>query len=72
MNKIKDIAISWWRAANPTKKQSDIAEKRLEICMRCDSRKESIVFEYVCGECGCPIGKKIFSDIKQPCPLNKW
>ena len=72
MNKIKEIAISWWRAANPTKEQSDIAQKRLEICMGCDSKKESIVFEYVCGECGCPLGKKIFSNVENPCPLNKW
>jgi hypothetical protein len=72
MNKITEIAISWWRAANPTKEQSDIAQKRLEICIGCDSRKESIVFNYVCGECGCPLGKKIFSEVEQPCPLNKW
>lgn len=72
MNKIKEIAISWWRAENPTKEQSQLAEKRLSICMKCDSRRESVVFEFVCGECGCPLGKKIFSPIGAGCPLGKW
>jgi hypothetical protein len=72
MNKIKEIAISWWRAENPTKEQSDLAQERLAICMKCDSIKESVVFNYVCGECGCPIGKKIFTPIKGACDLKKW
>jgi hypothetical protein len=72
MNKIHEIAVSWWRAENPTKEQSDLAQKRLEICMGCNSRKESIVFGYVCGECGCPIGKKIFTPKLGTCDLHKW
>lgn len=72
MNKIQEIALSWWRAENPTKEQSDLAQKRLEICVGCDSRKESIVFGYVCGECGCPIGKKIFTPKLGTCDLHKW
>jgi hypothetical protein len=72
MSDIKDIVKSWWSSFNPTEKQSKEGERRLEICMRCDSKKESIVFSYVCGECGCPLGKKIFSDVEKPCPLNKW
>jgi hypothetical protein len=72
MNKVKEIVISWWRAENPTPEQSHIAEKRLSICMKCDSRKESVVFQYVCGECGCALGKKIFTPVDNSCPLNKW
>jgi|688.fasta_scaffold1976446_2 hypothetical protein len=72
MNKIHEIAVSWWRAENPTKKQSELAQKRLEICMGCDSHKESIVFGFVCGECGCPSGKKIFTPMNGSCPLKKW
>jgi len=72
MNKIHEIAVSWWRAENPTKEQSDLAQKRLDICVGCDSRKESIVFGFVCGECGCPIGKKIFTPKLGTCDLNKW
>ena len=72
MNKIKDIALSWWRAANPTEKQTELAQERLEICNGCEKKQESIVFGYVCGQCGCPLGKKIFSEVEQPCPLSKW
>lgn len=72
MNKIHEIAVSWWRAENPTKEQSYLAQERLAICMGCDSRKESIVFNYVCGECGCPIGKKIFTPKLGTCDLKKW
>ncbi len=72
MNKVKEIIISWWRAENPTKEQSDLAEKRLSICMGCNSRKESVVFQYVCGECGCPLGKKIFTPKMGSCDLSKW
>lgn len=72
MNKIAEIAVSWWRAENPTKEQSDIAKKRLAICMECDMRKESAVFGFICGKCGCPLGKKIFSPINESCPLGKW
>ncbi len=73
MNKVKEIVISWWRAENPTPEQSKIAEKRLGMCMKCPSRKESDVFNYVCGECGCPLGKKIFSPVEVgACPLGKW
>ncbi len=72
MNKVKEIIISWWRAENPTKEQSDLAEKRLAICMGCDSRRESVVFQYVCGECGCPLGKKIFTPKMGSCDLGKW
>ena len=72
MNKIKEIAISWWRAENPTKEQSELAQKRLAVCMGCDSRKESVVFGFVCGECGCPLGKKIFTPKMGSCDLGKW
>jgi hypothetical protein len=72
MNKIQEIAVSWWRAENPTKEQSELAQKRLAICMGCDSHRESIVFNYVCGECGCPSGKKIFTPKLGTCDLHKW
>jgi hypothetical protein len=72
MNKIKEIAISWWRAENPTKEQSVLAQNRLSVCMGCDSRRESVVFGFVCGECGCPLGKKIFTPKMGSCDLGKW
>ena len=48
MNKVREIMISWWRAENPTKEQSDLAEARLKICRGCDSMIESVVFKYKC------------------------
>ena len=72
MSGIKDIIKSWWTSFGPTEEQSIEAERRLEICNGCEKRQESIVFGYVCGQCGCPLGKKIFSEVEQPCPLNKW
>jgi uncharacterized paraquat-inducible protein A len=72
MSGIKDIIKSWWTSFNPNEEQSKEAQRRLEICNSCDKRQESVVFGYICGQCGCPLGKKIFSSDKQPCPLNKW
>lgn len=72
MSGIKDIIKSWWTSFNPTEEQSKEAQRRLEICNSCEKRQESVVFGYVCGQCGCPLGKKIFSSDNQPCPLNKW
>lgn len=72
MSSIKEIIKAWWIASNPTKEQSLLAQKRLEICKGCDSMVESVVFKYKCNECGCPIGKKIFTDMKGTCDLQKW
>jgi hypothetical protein len=73
MSDIKDIAKSWWVSFNPNEEQSKEGKRRLEICMKpCEYRQDSIVFGYVCGKCGCPLGKKIFSEVEQPCPDNRW
>lgn len=72
MNKLTEIAISWWRAEVPTKEQSQLAQKRLGICSECPSMVESVVFKYKCSECGCPIGKKIFTPKMGSCDLGKW
>jgi hypothetical protein len=69
---IKEVVKAWISAANPTKEQSILANKRLEICKKCDSMIESVVFKFKCKECGCPIGKKIFTDKMGTCDLHKW
>ena len=69
---IKEIVKAWWTASNPTPEQSLLAQKRLEICKGCESMVESVVFKYKCNECGCPIGKKIFTDMMGTCDLKKW
>lgn len=67
-----DIIKAWWIASNPTPQQSQLAQKRLGICSECTSMVKSVVFEYKCKECGCPIGKKIFTDKMGTCDLKKW
>lgn len=71
----KKIINAWITAANPTKSQSELAEKRFEICNTCPSKTEIIKgkkWSYVCGECGCPLNKKIFTNQFDACPLSKW
>lgn len=72
MDNILDIGKAWMIAANPTKEQQSLAIKRLEICQQCPSMVESVVFKYKCNECGCPIGKKIYTDRMGTCDLKKW
>ena len=67
-----DIIKAWWIASNPNKEQSLLAQKRLDICNTCDSMVDSVVFGKKCAECGCPIGKKIFTDVMGSCDLHKW
>jgi hypothetical protein len=33
---------------------------------------DSVVFTKKCAECGCPIGKKIFTPTMGSCDLHKW
>lgn len=72
MSIIEKIIKAWWISYNPTPAQSKLAQKRLEICSTCPSMIESTVFKFKCKECGCPIGKKIFTDRIGACPLHKW
>lgn len=71
-SKISEIVKAWWIASNPTSQQSELAKKRLSICNTCDSMVDSVVFTKKCNECGCPIGKKIFTDVMGTCDLKKW
>ena len=72
MNKLKEIASAWRAAANPTTEQFTLANKRLVICEKCPSMVESVVFKFKCKECGCPIGKKIYTPKLGTCDLHKW
>lgn len=72
MINLKEIFTAWAIARKPTLKQIELAKKRLEICNECPSMVESVVFTYKCKECGCPIGKKIFTPNLGTCDLKKW
>jgi hypothetical protein len=75
VNKISEIFQAWVAAANPTPEQKLIAEYRSSVCDTCEKKKyikEANVI--ICGQCGCPLSKKVFSPVEGPkaCPLAKW
>lgn len=70
MNKIKEIFEAWKIAYNPTEPQTELAGKRLEICLDCEHRA-TIPFQH-CSICKCPLDKKIYSPNIGSCPKNKW
>lgn len=75
MIKLVEIAKAWITAANPSEMEKAKAEQRIQVCQACPSQRinESLNYHY-CGECGCPLDKKIFSPLpgKDACPLKKW
>jgi hypothetical protein len=74
-DKISKIATAWIAAANPTQAQKELAEKRYEICNGCEHKKvitKKLKIGEVCGECGCFLSKKIFTQEFDACPKNKW
>ena len=70
----KEIIEAWTISFKPSPEQKLLAEKRGEICDECPSKiPNNKLFKFpVCKECGCPIGKKIFTNEINPCPLKKW
>lgn len=72
MNKVTEIFKSWVIAENPTREQAELAAKRHAICLKCEWIRNSLLFNTKCGECGCPIGKKIFTPVKGGCRVGKW
>ena len=72
MNKIKEIIVSWATSINPTEKQKEVAEKRLQICMSCEFWESEGLFEK-CSKCGCATKAKVFTPVGvQACPEKKW
>jgi hypothetical protein len=69
---LRKIAKAWFTAANPTPKQKELAEKRMDICNSCDKKKSIANTVVICNACGCPLSKKIFTMENDSCPLNKW
>jgi hypothetical protein len=73
IQKVKEIAQAWIIAANPSPEQIILANNRLKICNECEFIKyREASGNPVCGECGCPLKKKIFSPKYDACPLHKW
>lgn len=75
MLKLLEIAEAWIISENPNPAQKEIAESRLKICDTCPSKTFVSIFDtYLCGECGCPLAKKVFSTKPghEACPKQKW
>ena len=71
----KKITKAWFDSYFGSDKQKELAIKRISVCEVCPSRKVTttgIDLLTLCGECGCPIKKKIFSAEFNDCPLGKW
>jgi hypothetical protein len=73
-SKIVDIAEAWIIAKNPSKEQKNLAEARWNVCIQCPEFREKriVTGEPYCNDCGCPLNKKIFTNIFNECPLKKW
>lgn len=75
MINIKEIIDAWRVSFSPTQNQLNKSIERGKVCEVCPSKKvitKKLKVATVCGECGCPISKKIFSLEHNPCPLKKW
>ena len=75
MNKISEIFQSWVTAANPSQEEKEIAQHRANICDTCSYKKHiKALNTFICGECGCPLDKKVFSPLPGPeaCPKKFW
>jgi hypothetical protein len=70
MNKIEEIFRAWKISYNPNEWESGLAIARMEICDKCDSKKDNPYIH--CGECGCMLSKKIYTPVMGGCPRGKW
>lgn len=71
----KEIYKAWKISINPTPKQEELAEKRLNVCMGCEYRTEivkGLKWSALCKDCGCPINKKVFATTFNACTKKKW
>lgn len=71
----KEIFEAWKTSYNPTPKQEEQAQKRLDVCLGCEYRQEifkQVKWSAYCGDCGCPLNKKVFSKLYNPCTRKKW
>jgi hypothetical protein len=71
----KEIFDAWKISHNPTIKQEELAKLRLNVCLGCEFRKEivkGLKWSALCGKCGCPLNKKVFSPNYNACPIKLW
>jgi hypothetical protein len=71
----KEIFDAWIISLNPNDEERLLANKRLNVCIGCEFKKETIKnhkWSTICSACGCPLSKKVFSPLFNPCPKQKW
>lgn len=71
----KEIFEAWIAARNPSDDEKKLAERRYEVCLKCEFKKSIIKnhrWSEFCQKCGCPISKKIFTKMYNTCPIKKW
>ena len=68
MSKLIEIIIGWKNFISKDPFIEKIAEKRMEICMKCPELDKE---KYKCLKCGCYMVVKTRSP-KSKCPLDKW
>lgn len=71
----KEIINAWITSFNPSADEKSMAEKREKICLECPSYNtvfKDKTWSAFCGECGCPISKKVYTKEYNACPLKKW
>ena len=69
----KEIFDAWIISLNPTSNQVELAKLRLEVCLGCEFRKETIKglkWSAICDKCGCPLSKKVFATNYNACPAK--
>lgn len=73
-SKLREIAESWIISNNPSPEQVQLSEKRYNICLSCEWYRETrpVTNDEYCGDCLCPLSKKIFSPKIGACDLGKW
>ena len=67
----KEIFEAWILSANPNENQKKLSTLRFEVCQNCPFMND-ILGVQICGKCGCPISKKIFTNKYDACPAHKW
>lgn len=72
---VSKIIDAWATSINPTDNERKLADARWSICDTCTSKVETLKnkkWSYLCGDCGCPLNKKIFTKTFGECPRGKW
>lgn len=82
MSKLSNILNGWRNFVDKSEVTEAIAEKRAEICMKCNECKDGKLLALIkddlkeiqghyCGLCYCPISTKIRSEL-ETCPKDLW